>query len=163
MPRACWGSQSRSGRSHRRLFRFTLQFRRPQQQGPRRVAAPRRAGSLKPGCTGRTRTIIEEHRARGREAQTLSCLSTEIAHLRNRTGCLATTVRRHEEELRRLLSFFTFAVSLQRSDLRGSEKVKSHLAEFFSFSLSARVHGNWWISNARRSRYSTQSGLAIRL
>jgi len=25
-----------------------------------------------------------------------------IAHLRNRTGCIATTVRRHEEELRRL-------------------------------------------------------------
>ena len=66
MPRACWGSQSRCGRSQRRLFRFTLQFRRPQQQGPRRVAAPRRAGSLKPGCTGRTRTIIEEHRARPR-------------------------------------------------------------------------------------------------
>ena len=41
------------------------------------MAAPRRAGSLKRGCTGRTRTIIEEHRARGREAQTLSCLSTE--------------------------------------------------------------------------------------
>jgi hypothetical protein len=49
MLRACWGSQPRSGRSRSRLFRFTLQFRRPQQQGPRRVAAPRRAGSLKRG------------------------------------------------------------------------------------------------------------------
>ena len=33
MPRACWGSQSRSGRSQRRSSRFTLQFRRPNHPG----------------------------------------------------------------------------------------------------------------------------------
>ena len=48
------------------------------------------------------RTIIEEHRARGREAHTLYGLSTEIAHLRTALDTIATTVRRHEEELRRL-------------------------------------------------------------
>lgn len=48
------------------------------------------------------RTIIEEHRARGKEAHTLSGLTTEIAHLRIALDTLATTVRRHEEELRRL-------------------------------------------------------------
>jgi hypothetical protein len=48
------------------------------------------------------RRIIEEHRARGREAHTLSGLTTEIAHLRIALDAIATTVRRHEEELRRL-------------------------------------------------------------
>jgi AcrR family transcriptional regulator len=48
------------------------------------------------------RTIIEEHRTRGREAHTLSGLTTEIAHLRTALDAIATTVRRHEEELRRL-------------------------------------------------------------
>ena len=48
------------------------------------------------------RTIIEEHRAHGREAHTLSGLTTEIAHLRTALDAIATTVRRHEEELRRL-------------------------------------------------------------
>ena len=48
------------------------------------------------------RRIIEEHRARGREAHTLSGLTAEIAHLRIAVDALATTVRRHEEELRRL-------------------------------------------------------------
>ena len=33
MRRACWGSQSRSGRSQRRSSRFTLQFRRPNHPG----------------------------------------------------------------------------------------------------------------------------------
>ena len=33
MPRSCWGSQSRSGRSQRRSSRFTLQFRRPKHPG----------------------------------------------------------------------------------------------------------------------------------
>ena len=32
-PRACWSSQSRSGRSQRRSSRFTLQFRRPAHPG----------------------------------------------------------------------------------------------------------------------------------
>lgn len=48
------------------------------------------------------RRIIEEHRVHGREAHTLSGLTTEIAHLRIALDALATTVRRHEEELRRL-------------------------------------------------------------
>jgi hypothetical protein len=48
------------------------------------------------------RRIIEEHRARGKEAHTLSGLTTEIAHLRIALDTIATTVRRHEEEIRRL-------------------------------------------------------------
>src|SRR6476659_2280404 len=48
------------------------------------------------------RRIIEEHRAHGREAHTLSGLTTEIAHLRIALDAIAATVRRHEEELRRL-------------------------------------------------------------
>src|SRR6476659_9770459 len=43
------------------------------------------------------RRIIEEHRARGKEAHTLSGLTTEIAHLRIALDAIATTVRRHEE------------------------------------------------------------------
>jgi len=48
------------------------------------------------------RRIIEEHRAHGREAHTLSGLTTEIAHLRIALDAIAATVRRHEEELHRL-------------------------------------------------------------
>lgn len=48
------------------------------------------------------RTIIEEHRARGREAHTISGLTTEITHLRIALEAIAATVRSHEEELRRL-------------------------------------------------------------
>lgn len=48
------------------------------------------------------RRIIEEHRTRGKEAHTLSGLTTEIAHLRIAVDAIAATVRRHEEELRRL-------------------------------------------------------------
>lgn len=48
------------------------------------------------------RTIIEEHRTRGREAHTLTGLTTEIAHLRTALEAIAATVRRHEEELRRI-------------------------------------------------------------
>lgn len=48
------------------------------------------------------RAIVEEHRTRGREAHTLSGLSTEIAHLRIALDAIAATVHRHEEELRRL-------------------------------------------------------------
>ena len=51
---------------------------------------------------GDLRQIIEEHRARGKEAHTLTGLTTEIAHLRIAMDALATTVRRHEEEIRRL-------------------------------------------------------------
>ena len=48
------------------------------------------------------RAIVEEHRARGRDAHTLTGLSTEMTHLRIALDTLATTVRRHEEQLRRL-------------------------------------------------------------
>jgi AcrR family transcriptional regulator len=48
------------------------------------------------------RAIVKEHRARGREAHTLTGLSTEIAHLRIALDALAAKVRRHEEQLRRL-------------------------------------------------------------
>ena len=48
------------------------------------------------------RTIIEGHRARGKESHTLSGLTSEIAHLRIALDAIAATVRRHEEELRRL-------------------------------------------------------------
>jgi len=48
------------------------------------------------------RAVVEEHRAHGREAHTLSGLAGEIAHLRTAVETLAATVRRHEEELRRL-------------------------------------------------------------
>ena len=48
------------------------------------------------------RAVIEEHRDRGREASTLTELTTEIAHLRIALEEVAAKVRRHEEELRRL-------------------------------------------------------------
>jgi hypothetical protein len=48
------------------------------------------------------RRIVEEHRAHGKEAHTMAGLTTEIAHLRIALETLATTVRRHDEELRRL-------------------------------------------------------------
>ena len=48
------------------------------------------------------RAIVEEHRARGREAHTLTGLSTEIEHLRIALDALAVKVRQHEEQLRRL-------------------------------------------------------------
>jgi hypothetical protein len=48
------------------------------------------------------RAVVEEHRARGREAHTLSGLASEIAHLRTAVETLAATVRRHDDELRRL-------------------------------------------------------------
>lgn len=47
------------------------------------------------------RAVVEEHRAHGREAHTLSGLAGEIAHLRTAIETLAATVRRHEDELRR--------------------------------------------------------------
>src|SRR6478609_2862356 len=50
MPRAFWGSQSRSGRSQHRSSRFTLQFRRPEHPGP--AAAPACRGSRRPSALG---------------------------------------------------------------------------------------------------------------
>jgi hypothetical protein len=48
------------------------------------------------------RAVVEEHRAHGGEAHTLTGLAGEIAHLRTAVDTLAATVRRHEDELRRL-------------------------------------------------------------
>ena len=50
----------------------------------------------------RLRAVVEEHRARQAEARTLSSLTNEIAHLRTALEAVATTVRRHEEQLRKL-------------------------------------------------------------
>jgi hypothetical protein len=48
------------------------------------------------------RSIIEEHRTRGREAQTLSGLVVELDQLRQRLEAVAARVRHHEELLRDL-------------------------------------------------------------
>jgi len=66
------------------------------------VAARTGLGRATPYRNPDLRRIIEEHRAHGREAHTLSGLTTEIAHLRIALDAIAATVRRHEEELRRL-------------------------------------------------------------
>jgi hypothetical protein len=50
----------------------------------------------------RLRTVVDEHRARQVEARTLSGLTSEIAHLRTALDAVAATVRRHEEQLRKL-------------------------------------------------------------
>lgn len=48
------------------------------------------------------RAIVEEHRARAREAHTLSGLAREIDDLRTALDAVASKVRRHDETLRRL-------------------------------------------------------------
>jgi hypothetical protein len=48
------------------------------------------------------RAVIEEHRALGREATTLSGLTVQIDQLRRGLEALAAKVRHHEETLRRL-------------------------------------------------------------
>ena len=48
------------------------------------------------------RAVIDEHRQRQHEARTLSGLTAEITHLRTAVEEIAVTVRRHEEQLRRL-------------------------------------------------------------
>src|SRR6478736_1662877 len=50
MPRACWGSPSRSGRSQCRSSNNTLQFRRPEHPGP--AAAPACRGSRRLSALG---------------------------------------------------------------------------------------------------------------
>jgi hypothetical protein len=50
----------------------------------------------------RLRTVVDEHRARQAEARTLSGLTSEIAHLRTALDAVAATVRRHEEQFRKL-------------------------------------------------------------
>ena len=48
------------------------------------------------------RAVIEEHRARGRDATTLSGLAVQIDQLRRSLEAVAARVRHHEETLRRL-------------------------------------------------------------
>jgi len=48
------------------------------------------------------RAVIEEHRALGRDATTLSGLAVQIDQLRRSLEAVAAKVRRHEEQLRRL-------------------------------------------------------------
>jgi AcrR family transcriptional regulator len=48
------------------------------------------------------RAVIEEHRVRGRDATTLTGLTVQIDQLRRSLEAVATNVRRHEEQLRRL-------------------------------------------------------------
>lgn len=48
------------------------------------------------------RAIVDEHRSRQTNARTLTGLATEIAHLRTAVEALAASVKRHEEQLRKL-------------------------------------------------------------
>jgi len=46
------------------------------------------------------RAVVEEHRARGRDAQSLTGLSTDLAHLHTSLEAVAARVRQQEERLR---------------------------------------------------------------
>lgn len=48
------------------------------------------------------RALIEEHRQQAREALTLTGLAVQIDQLRDSLEAVASNVRRHEEQLRRL-------------------------------------------------------------
>jgi len=48
------------------------------------------------------RAVIDEHRARGHDATTLTGLTVQIDQLRRSLEALAAKVRRHEETIRRL-------------------------------------------------------------
>jgi hypothetical protein len=48
------------------------------------------------------RAIVEEHRARGQDATTLSGLAVQIDQLRRSLEAVAAKARRHEEAIRRL-------------------------------------------------------------
>jgi hypothetical protein len=48
------------------------------------------------------RALVEEHRARAREATTLSALAAEVAHQRLALEALSERVRRHEELIRKI-------------------------------------------------------------
>lgn len=48
------------------------------------------------------RAVVEDHRARARDAHTLSGLAEDIAQLRSSLEAVAARVRRHEEQLRGL-------------------------------------------------------------
>ena len=48
------------------------------------------------------RAVVEEHRARGQDASTLTGLAVQIDQLRRGLEAVASKVRRHEETIRRL-------------------------------------------------------------
>lgn len=48
------------------------------------------------------RALVEDHRSRGKEANTLSGLTVQIDQLRRSLEAVADKVRRHEETLRRI-------------------------------------------------------------
>ncbi|MBU6422860.1 MAG: hypothetical protein KGQ88_02355 [Chloroflexi bacterium] len=48
------------------------------------------------------RALVNEHRTRGREANTLGGLASEVESLRTSVEAIASKVRRHDEVLRRL-------------------------------------------------------------
>jgi AcrR family transcriptional regulator len=48
------------------------------------------------------RALVDEHRARGREALTLTGLAVQVDQLRQSLEAVAAKVRRHEELLRRI-------------------------------------------------------------
>jgi AcrR family transcriptional regulator len=48
------------------------------------------------------RAIVEEHRARDRDAHSLAGIVVELDHLRQGLEAVAAKVRRHEEEIRKL-------------------------------------------------------------
>jgi hypothetical protein len=48
------------------------------------------------------RAVVEDHRARGHDATTLSGLTVQIDQLRRSLEAVAANVRRHEETIRRL-------------------------------------------------------------
>ena len=48
------------------------------------------------------RSLVDEHRARGHDATTLTGLTVQIDQLRHSLEAVAANVRRHEEQLRRL-------------------------------------------------------------
>ncbi len=48
------------------------------------------------------RAIVEEHRARDRDAHSLAGIVVELDHLRQELEAVAAKVRRHEEEIRKL-------------------------------------------------------------
>ena len=48
------------------------------------------------------RSLVDEHRARGRDATTLTGLTVQIDQLRRSLEAVAANVRRHEQQLRRL-------------------------------------------------------------
>jgi hypothetical protein len=48
------------------------------------------------------RALVDEHRARGRDATPLSALAAQVSRLHRSLEAVAAKVRRHEEMLRRL-------------------------------------------------------------